>query len=123
MVINNFKTTRKYGCNQIKVSDYEYVYRQVRAYVQKIVKKSLQETLLHHQTFSIYLEKAFKQHKCGLMFTTTTMRKAPVNLVIKKERNEEVPRTVARLMYKNSAMISYCLLASGRRKLITYHVR
>ena len=130
MVINNFKTSRTYGCNRIRVSNYDYVDRHVRAYVQKHRRKLIGEkehdflfvrpsgdSFTSSEAFSTYLEKAFTQHNGGLKFTTTTLRKALVTWVIETEKDEEVRQAVARLMSHTTRVqqLRYDTLSSARK--------
>ena len=103
MVINNFKTSRTYCCNQIRVSNYDYVDRHLRAYVRKHCRKPIGEkehdflfirssgdSFTSLEAFPVYLEKAFTQHNGGRKSTTTTLGKALVTWVIETEKDEEV---------------------------------
>lgn len=130
MVINHFKTSRTYGCNRIRVSDYDYVDRHLRTYEQKhrhkltgekehdfLFVRPAGDSFTSSQTFSTYLEKAFLQHNGGLKFTTTTLRKALVNWVIETEKDDEIRQAVARLMSHSTRVqqLRYDTLSSARK--------
>lgn len=111
MVVRSFKTSKTYGCNRVVISDYEFVDRYLRDYVQTARPRLIgdkQHSFLFtrqsgdpfhtSQAFSTYLDKAFNEHSGGLTFTTTNLRKSLVNWLMEHEKDEGIRQSVARLM-------------------------
>ena len=102
MVVNDCKTKKKYGCNRVNISSYDYVNQHLGKYVREereklmfskrhdfLLTKGSRQPFDTSETFTIHIEKAFQRHNGGLKFTTTALRKALVNWLVCNKIEDE----------------------------------